>query len=93
MHDNFMSEQLIPLRIADQAVAACNKEIDSLRAELVLLRSATARLYELFDEAQSEADRLRAAGDAMAFIMAHQKDSEFDGFVEAWNAAKEGKQP
>jgi hypothetical protein len=40
---------------------------------------------------KAEVERLTKAGDAMAFIMAHQKDSEFDGFVEDWNAAKEGK--
>ena len=34
---------------------------------------------------------LRKAGDAMAYIMAYENDSEFNGFVEAWNAAKEGK--
>jgi hypothetical protein len=42
-------------------------------------------------ELQDKVERLTKAGDAMAFIMTHQKDSEFDGFVEAWNAAKEGK--
>ena len=42
---------------------------------------------------KAEVERLTKAGDAMAFIMAYQKDNEFDGFVEAWNAAKEGKQP
>ncbi len=82
---NFMNERMIPLKIADQAVAACNKEIDSLRAELVLLRSASVRLYELFDEAQAEADRLRAAGDAMAARLIYQGYPET---VQAWEAAK-----
>jgi regulator of replication initiation timing len=40
---------------------------------------------------EAENERLRKAGDAMAFIMAYEKDEEFDGFVEAWNAAKEGR--
>lgn len=85
---------MIPLRIADLAVAACNKEIDSLRAELVLLRSASARLYELFDEAQSEADRLRAAGDAMASDLlsefGHKEMLKYKPY-QKWIAAKEGK--
>ena len=49
-------------------------------------------LLEEIARLKAEVERLTKAGDAMAFIMAHQKDSEFDGFVEAWNAAKEGKQ-
>jgi hypothetical protein len=44
-------------------------------------------------ELKAQIERLTKAGDAMAFIMAHQKDSEFNGFIEDWNAAKEGKQP
>lgn len=36
-------------------------------------------------------ERLRKAGDAMAYIMEYEKDNEFDGFVDAWNAAKEGR--
>lgn len=36
-------------------------------------------------------ERVIKAGDAMAYIMAYENDSEFNGFVDAWNAAKEGK--
>jgi hypothetical protein len=43
------------------------------------------------EKLQAENERLRKAGDAMAFIMAYEKDEEFDGFVKAWNAAKDGK--
>ena len=77
-----MSERMIPLKIADMAVAACNEEIAKLQAE-------TARL-------KTEVERLRKAGDAMAkrteFFQKRWDADELCQEVEAWNAAKEGKQ-
>ena len=74
--------QMIPLKIADMAVAACNEEIAKLQAE-------NARL-------KAEVERLRKAGDAMAkrteFFQKRWDADELCQEVEAWNAAKEGKQ-
>ncbi|MEY4378545.1 MAG: hypothetical protein RLZ85_426 [Verrucomicrobiota bacterium] len=64
-----------------------------LKAEVERLRAFTTRTIVPNEELQKQVERLTKAGDAMAFIMAHQKDSEFNGFIEDWNAAKEGKQP
>jgi N-acetylglucosamine kinase-like BadF-type ATPase len=41
-----MSEQLIPLRIADQAVAACNAEITKLQEENARLKAEVKELKE-----------------------------------------------
>ena len=41
-----MSEQLIPLRIADQAVAACNAEIIKLQEENARLKAEVNRLTD-----------------------------------------------
>jgi hypothetical protein len=78
-------QRMIPLHIADQAVAACNKEIAELQAEIIVLREAAARLYQLFDESETENERLRAAGDAMAARLLYQGYPET---VQAWEAAK-----
>jgi N-acetylglucosamine kinase-like BadF-type ATPase len=48
-----MSEQLIPLRIADQAVAACN-------AEIVKLQEDNARLKRQVEELKQQPDPLTA---------------------------------
>jgi hypothetical protein len=89
-----MSEQTIPLRIADLAVAACNAEITKLQED-------NARL-------KAEVERLTKAGDAMKFdCLNYLRELEKRPFwfpllsqlevnhksVQAWNAAKEGKQP
>ena len=50
-----------------------------------------AQLLDSIARLKAEVERLRKAGDAMAYIMAYENDSEFDGFVDSWNAAKEGK--
>ena len=62
-----------------------------LKAEVERLTVFTTRTIIPNEELQKQVERLTKAGDAMAFIMAHQKDSEFNGFIEDWNAAKEGK--
>ena len=86
---------MIPLHIADQAVAACNKEIAELRAQVAELKqqpdALTAYLYaaELakadIKKLKAENERLRAAGDAMAARLLYQGYPET---VQAWEAAK-----
>jgi len=75
---------MIPLKIADMAVAACNEEIAKLQAE-------NARL-------KAEVERLTKAGDAMAkllFIEPRYIGSSKQEAVIEWCKAtetKEGKQ-
>lgn len=86
---------MIPLHIADQAVAACNKEIAELRAQVAELKqqpdALTAYLYaaELakadIKKLKAENERLRAAGDAMAARLLYQGYPET---VQAWEGAK-----
>ena len=77
-----MSERMIPLKIADMAVAACNEEIAKLQAE-------NARL-------KAEVERLREAGDAMLLALwlgvdEYSKEQK-EKAEQVWNEAKEGKQ-
>ena len=85
--------KMIPLRIADMAVAACEKEIQALRAEVARLRASsfvTAVPVEQYE-------RLLKAGDAMADAInehRHGKGGAWgEGFIvrEKWKTAKEGK--
>ncbi len=86
------------------AIKKQKEEIDRLKAmdslKTVSLTDSTnwqaigdyAETKEENARLKAEVERLRKAGDAMAFIMAYEKDEEFDGFVKAWKQAKEGKQ-
>ena len=80
----------IPLHIADAAVAACEKEIQELRAEVERLRAAsfvTAVPVEQYE-------RVIKAGDALAEMVGYHVPYEDQKELEkAWLAAKEGKQP
>ena len=75
-----MSEQTIPLRIADLAVAACNAEITKLQEDNARLKASIERLTE--------------AGDAMASDLlsefGHKEMLKYQPYQE-WIAAKEGK--
>ena len=72
-----------------------NKEIERLE----MLKDACKRMIRRRDkwicERRAEVERLRKAGDAMARIIAPPTHGtgEWDGEWDAWNAAKEGKQP
>ena len=88
-------ERMIPLHIADQAVAACNKEIAELRAQVAELKQQpdplTAYLYaaelakDHIKKLKAENKRLRDAGDAMAARLLYQGYPET---VQAWEAAR-----
>jgi len=100
--------KMIPLRIADMAVAACNAEIQKLREENARLKAVdiivqatvsvgkTPVLYlAKIDRLKAQVERLTKAGDAMAkeWINCESLYHGNEDFIAAWNAAKEGKQP
>ena len=84
--------RMIPLHIADQAVAACEKEIAQLKAEVERLRASsfvTAVPVEQYE-------RVIKAGDLLCFhyiSLARKRwpDDPLPSSVTDWNAAKEGK--
>ena len=72
--------QMIPLHIADQAVAACDKEIATLKAEVQRLKH--------------RAEGLREAGDELWFCLRHTKSlshAEIQEAVEDWQEARDAK--
>ena len=72
--------RMIPLHIADQAVAACEKEIAQLKAEVQRFRHRS--------------ESLREAGDELWFCLRHGKrltHAEVQEAVEDWQDAREGK--
>ena len=72
--------RMIPLHIADQAVANCEKEIANLKAEVQRLRHRS--------------ESLREAGDELWFCLRHGKrltHAEVQEAVEDWQSAREGK--
>ena len=116
---DFYEGRMIPLKIADQAVAACNREIDKLKEENSGLRAAveshervdnltiarlkaeverltafTTRTIVPNEELQAQVERLTKAGDAIQDDLKIQVWPWVSYFknIEAWNAAKEGKQ-
>ena len=85
-------KRMIPLHVADQAVAACEKEIAALKAENARLRASsfvTAVPVEQYE-------RVIKAGDLLCFhyiSLARKRwpDDPLPSSVTDWNAAKEGK--
>ena len=76
--NDFYEGRMIPLKIADQAIINCNKEIEKLQIEN--------------DRLQSEVERLTKAGDAMAEeLSACYREEGWEDTIPGWEAAKEGK--
>ena len=97
--------RMIPLHIADQAVAACEKEIAGLKARLADCKAESDRLKAENARLRASSfvtavpveqyERLRKAGDAMAEAL-NLNDDVFDNQDKKeaqanWRAAKEGK--
>ena len=102
-----MSERMIPLKIADMAVAACNEEIAKLQAENERLKADVERLnnncdyldQKLDEELEKSAmlcgqvERLGKAGDAVAICLCGGTTEDYNRRCALnWLAAKEGKQ-
>ena len=51
-----MSERMIPLRLADQAVAACEAELQKLRAENARFKAEVANLNEVISDLRISAE-------------------------------------
>jgi len=95
--------RMIPLHIADQAVAACDAEIAKLREENARLKTEVEHLMVFCNctlipnkELQAEVERLTKAGDAMAdeivgCFNAEGYDPADSDALTNWYAAKEGK--
>jgi cell division protein FtsB len=99
--------RMIPLHIADQAVAACDAEIAKLREENARLKAEVNELADglklasevgikMADEVtrlKAEVQRLTKAGDEMDDYLKRQ-DGTTNGMLDCrlqWHAAKEGK--
>ena len=79
--------RMIPLHIADQAVAACDAEIAKLREENARLKAEVERLTKAGDAFISVGFKMRE------MIGDHHWTLEFDRVRTDWYfAAKEGKQ-
>ena len=77
----------------------CKAEIDQLKEEVAYWQKAEAqacdKLLKVCNEVtrlKTEVERLRKAGDAMAKAIRWLPQSISDHHLDAWNAAKEGKQ-
>jgi FtsZ-binding cell division protein ZapB len=77
--------------IASQDIKTLREQIEELKLENSQYEEHHKYGQNVITSLREEVERLTNAGDAMAFMMAYEKDSEFKGFVKAWNAAKEGK--
>ena len=77
--------KMIPLHIADQAVAACEAEIQKLREENARLRKAgDAMKFDCLDYLR-ELEKRPFWFPLLSELEVNHKS------VQAWNAAKEGK--
>jgi nitrogen-specific signal transduction histidine kinase len=94
--------RMIPLHIADQAVAACDAEIAKLREENARLKAEVERLkmsaYNRLsmrieiDKLNARIERLIKAGDLMADGINGDYNYSLP-CIEKWEAAKKGGQP
>jgi hypothetical protein len=88
-------KKMIPLHIADQAVAACDAEIAKLREEVQRLDTLCKQLMAQHSDISCENIMLRKAGDAMAEDLLKEfgrKEMLKYQPYQDWLAAKEGKQ-
>jgi len=67
-----MSKKMIPLHVADQAVAACEAEIQKLREENAALKAEVERLQSIhsidsigIEQLKAEVERLKAENEAV----------------------------
>jgi chromosome segregation ATPase len=88
--------RMIPLHIADQAVAACDAEIAKLREQIERMERTeeylqnTLNRYALDDmRLQAHVEQLTKAGNNLVYVVTDHPVAE--PFVKAWNAAKETK--
>ena len=78
----------------DKLLETCN-EVTRLNSELHICSCANAKMNMHMNEnarLKAEVERLRKAGDAMAKAIRWLPQSISDHHLDAWNAAKEGKQ-
>ena len=81
--------RMIPLHVADQAVAACEKEIADLKAEVERLRASsfvTAVPVEQYEKLKAEVKRLTAEVNYRKNMDTHIKI-----MADQYTPAKEGK--
>ncbi len=96
--------RMIPLHIADQAVAACDAEIAKLREQIERMERTEERLHNTLNRyalddmrLQAHVERLTKAGDYMSSILQDNYNDVPDDpliirdGIRRWNAAKEGK--
>jgi hypothetical protein len=93
---------MIPLHIADQAVAACEAEIATLKkakaSSDIMHDAKNATIQGLVEERDgllNDIERLRRAGDAMELLITYSGiyiDGPKSGLLKAWNSAKEDSQ-
>jgi len=98
--NDFYEGRMIPLKIADQAIINCNKEIeklqienDRLKAEVERLSAFTTRTIIPNEVLQAEVESLKRAGDLMLkYACANMPYPPYVTIAKDWLAAKEGKQ-
>ena len=81
--------RMIPLHVADQAVAACEKEIADLKAEVERLRASsfvTAVPVEQYEKLKAEVERMTAEVNYRKNMDTHIKI-----MADQYTPAKEGK--
>jgi hypothetical protein len=73
---DFYQGRMIPLKIADQAIINCNKEIEKLQIENDRLKALTLEMDKTINisqagcrELKAEIERLTKAGDELAFMV------------------------
>ena len=88
--------RMIPLHIADQAIAAADAEIQKLREQIERMERTEEHLHNTLNRyalddmrLQAHIEQLTKAGNNLVYVVTDHPVAE--PFVKAWNAAKEGK--